>query len=176
MNTNTLKNFRNFQAKRNPAKLLKSKAAFRDRWNNYVKWIKTNKEDLEKSFTMIMMRIAICKLAAAAVTLAVMTILFLTHLHIFAPITTLFSKWTSSSLIGFILFIIVLKFVGISIGLCLTILTTKEMMISDARLWFTELLKRKLCFFLRKNTASGNLTYFPPQLSRTFPHQPACTE
>ena len=152
MNTSTIKNFSDFMDKRKPVTFFQAITGLKDRWSNSVKWIKTNREVLEKSFTTIMMRVAICKLAAAAVTLAVMTVLFLTHLHIFAPITTLFSKWTTSSLIGFILFIIVLKFVGISIGLCLTLLYTKEMTILDARLWFTELLKRKLCFFLRKSS------------------------
>ena len=161
MNTCTIKNFRDFPNKKNPVTFFQAITDLRDRWSNSIKWIKNNREVLEKSFTTIMMRVAICKLAAAAIALAVMTVLFLTHLDNFAPITTLFSKWTSSSLIGFILFIIVLKFVGISIGLSLIILSTKEMTISDARLWFTELLKRKLCFFLRKNAASGNLSHFP---------------
>jgi len=152
MNTSTINHLRDFPNKRNPVTFFQAITGLRNRLSNSVKWLKTNREVLEKSFTTIMMRIAICKLTAAAITLAVMTVLFLTHLDIFAPITILFSKWTSSSLIGFILFIIMLKFVGISIGLSLIILSTKEMTISDARLWFTELLKRKLCFFLRKSS------------------------
>ena len=101
-------------------------------------------------FLKIMMTLSIIKLAIAMITLIVMTVLFLAHLHTFDPITLQFSKWVTTPLIGFIVLIIAIKFAGISIGLTLTIMSVKKITFESIRLRLMEYLKLRLRVFLKK--------------------------
>ncbi len=85
-------------------------------------------------FTAIMMKLSVLKLVLAIITLIVMTVLFLTHLDAFNPITMQFSKWFSSPIICFIMLVIVAKFVGLGIGLTLTIMSIKGLTFADLKI------------------------------------------
>jgi hypothetical protein len=87
---------------------------------------------------------------AVMVAFIVMMVLFFTHLSAFEPITLQFSKWVSSPFIGFFIFIMIIKFVAISIGLTATILTVKNTTFKEVRLKFTEACKLRLQVFLRR--------------------------
>ncbi len=92
--------------------------------------ITTISERLEGSggkFTNIMMKLSILKLLVAMLTLIVMTVLLFNHLDTFEPITMQFSKWVSSPIICFIILVIVAKFVGLGVGLTLTIMSIKNL-------------------------------------------------
>ncbi len=130
--------------------VLQVKEDFVNKVRSFTKRVKANREEIGERFTALMMKVAIFKLGAAAIVLAVMAMIFISHLHLFAPITAQFSKWVSSPLIGFILFIIVLKFTAISGGICLMILSVKEMTVREARLWIKESARRKLHHLFRK--------------------------
>ncbi|MDR4504430.1 MAG: hypothetical protein MRK01_06495 [Candidatus Scalindua sp.] len=132
------------------AKVLQVKRDFVNTARSFTKQVKANREERGERFTALMMKVAIFKLSAAAVTLVVMATLFLTRIHLFAPITAQFSKWVTSPLIGFILFVIVLKFAAISTGIYLTVLSAKEMTGLEARLWIRTTVKRKLQLLFRR--------------------------
>ncbi|MCP5007761.1 MAG: hypothetical protein GY941_28065 [Planctomycetes bacterium] len=129
---------------------LHAKAGLVAKWSTFLKRVKADKKEIGKSFSAIMMKVAIFKLVAAAITLAVMTVLFLAHLHSFAPITAQFSKWVSSPIIGFILLVIVLKFTALSLGICATILSVKEMTVLEGKIWIKATLKLKFKRLFRK--------------------------
>lgn len=126
MTTQITNNLSGFLDRSGIAKVLQVKTDFVNNARSFTKQVKANREEIGEAFTALMMKVAIFKLAAAAVTLAVMATLFLTHLQILAPITAQFSKWATSPLIGFILFVIVLKFAAISTGIYLTVLSAKR--------------------------------------------------
>lgn len=132
------------------AKVLQVKRDFVNRARSFTKQVKANREEIGERFTALMMKVAIFKLSAAAVTLVVMAVLFLTRIHLFAPITAQFSKWVTSPLIGFILFVIVLKFAAISTGIYLTVLSAKEMTVRESHLWIRTTVKRKLQLLFRR--------------------------
>ena len=108
------------------------------------------KDGIVESFVSIMMKVSIIKLSVAMVILILMTTLFLTHLHTLTPITLQFSKWVSSPLAGFIVFILAIKFIGISVGITLTILSVKQTTLGAVLLSLRESLKLKLSYFLRR--------------------------
>lgn len=87
-----------------------------------------------ETFVRAMMILSIIKLVAMIVILMVMTAYFFTHIHTFAPITSQFSKWSSFSLIGFILTMKMIKFAGILIGLTLIILSVKKILLKPKRI------------------------------------------
>ncbi len=118
--------------------------------DNVIEIIRKRKKGAGETFVKVMMNLAIIKLAATMVTLMAMTTLFFTHLHVFAPITAQFSKWVSSPLVGFVVTILIIKFIGISVGLTLTLLAAKNMTIKDVRLYVKELCKIRLRVFLRR--------------------------
>ena len=132
-----------------------------DKIVNILRIIKGKRKGAEERFLKLMMNLAIIKLAATMVTLMVMMVLFFTHLHVLAPITAQFSKWVSSPLVGFIIFIMVVKIVGVSIGLSLTVLTVKKITIEDIRLRVKESYKRRLKMpvFLWKKVQPTNLSF-----------------
>jgi hypothetical protein len=133
----------------NLSRLKTSLACKRD---SIIEIIKKRKERSREVFINVMMKLSIIKLAVTMVTLMVMTLLFFTHLHVFEPVTVQFSKWVSSPLIGFIITIVIIKFIGISVGLTLTILAVKNLTIKDVRLRIKELFKIRLRIFLREKT------------------------
>jgi ABC-type phosphate/phosphonate transport system permease subunit len=112
--------------------------------------IKKRKKSASETFIKVMMKISIIKLALTMIALMVMAVLFFSHSHAFAPITLQFSKWVSSPLIGFVVTILIIKFIGISVGLTLTILAARNITIKDVRLRVKELCKIRLRIFLRK--------------------------
>jgi hypothetical protein len=130
-----------------------------DKIVNILRIIRGKKKGAEERFLKLMMNLSIIKLAATMVTLMVMMVLFFTHLHVLAPITAQFSKWVSSPLVGFIIFIMVVKIVGVSIGLSLTILTVKKITIEDIRLRVKKSCKLRLPVFLWKKVQPTNLAF-----------------
>jgi hypothetical protein len=130
-----------------------------DKIVNILRIIRGKKKGAEERFLKLMMNLSIIKLAATMVTLMVMMVLFFTHLHVLAPITAQFSKWVSSPLVGFIIFIMVVKIVGVSIGLGLTILTVKKITIEDIRLRVKKSCKLRLPVFLWKKVQPTNLAF-----------------
>lgn len=117
---------------------------------NIVSIIREKIEGAGDTFVNVMMKVSIIKLAVTMIALMIMAVLFFAHLHVFTPITLQFSKWISSPIIGFVVTIIIIKFVGISIGLTLTILTVKNMNITDARLKVIEWCRLRSGFLLKK--------------------------
>lgn len=151
MNVDILNNvFREMQDKGEFINLSRLKTSLVRKKDNIIETIRKRKKGAGETFIKVMMNLAIVKLAATMVTLLVMTTLFFTHLHVFAPITTQFSKWVSSPLVGFIVTILIIKFIGISVGLTLTLLAAKNMTIKDVRLCVKELCKTRLRVFLRR--------------------------
>ncbi len=118
--------------------------------NNIINIVREKTEGAGERFLKIMMTLSIIKLIIAMATLAVMTVLFFMHLHVFDPITLQFSKWVSTPITGFIVLIIAVKFAAISIGLALTIMSVKEITFECMRLRLKEYCKLRLRFFLRK--------------------------
>ncbi len=151
MNVNILNNvFREMQDKGKFINLSRLKTSLVCKRDSIIETIRKRKKGAGETFVKVMMRLAIIKLALTMITLMVMTTLFFTHLHVFTPITLQFSKWVSSPLVGFIVTILIIKFIGISVGLTLTILAAKNMTIKDVRLYVKELCKIRLRVFLRK--------------------------
>lgn len=111
---------------------------------SFIESLSRKKINALKIFVDTMMKISIIKLAITMVFLIFMTVLFFLHLHALDSVTLQFSKWTSSSLIGFILLIVVVKFIGVSIGITLTILTVKETTLKEVLLRFKGPYKLKL--------------------------------
>ncbi len=125
-------------------------ADFYDKRGNMVRLISNKMEGAGEKFSNIMMKLSIIKLALALVTLIVMTVLFVTHLHVFDPITLHFSRWTTSPLICFIMLVVSVKFVGLSTGLALTLMSTRKLTFESLRLRFTGYFRSGLCFVLRR--------------------------
>ena len=99
---------------------------YKVRKDSNVRLICENMEGVGDKFSKIMMKLSIIKLLLAIVTLIVMTVLLFTHLHVFDPITLHFSRWVTSPIICFIMLVVVIKFVGLSIGLTLTLMSIKK--------------------------------------------------
>ena len=118
--------------------------------NNIVSIVREKAVGVGDRFLKIMMTISIIKLAIALITLIVMTVLFFAHLHTFDPITLQFSKWVSTPIISFIVFIIAVKFAAISIGLTLTIMSVKKITFESMRLRLIEYSKLRLSVFFRR--------------------------
>lgn len=153
MNVNFINNvFREMQIKGKSINLSRLKTSIVSKKDIIIECIKKRKERARETFINVMMNISIIKLAVTMVTLMVITVLFFAHLHAFAPVTAQFSKWVSSPLIGFIITIVIIKFIGISVGLTLIILAVKNLTIKDVRLRIKELFKTKLRILLRKET------------------------
>lgn len=115
-----------------------------------VSIVNKNMDGVGDKFSNIMMKISIIKLALALVTLIVMTVLLFTHLHVFDPITLHFSKWVTSPIICFIMLVVVIKFVGLSIGLTLTLMSIRQITFESVRLWLAGYCKTGLYYLLRK--------------------------
>ncbi len=151
MNVNIINNvFREIQDKGKFINLSRLKTSLVRKKDSIIETTRKRKKGAGEAFTKVMMNLSIIKLAATMVTLMVMMVLFFTHLHVLAPITAQFSKWVSSPLVGFIIFIMVVKIVGVSIGLSLTILTVKKITIEDIRLRVKKSCKLRLPVFLWK--------------------------
>ncbi len=103
-----------------------------------------------EKFTKIMMKLSILKLAMAMATLVVMTVLLFTHLDAFGPITMQFSKWVSSPIILFIMLVIVAKFVGLGIGLTLTIMSITNLTFAGLKLELRKWCSLSLQLFYKK--------------------------
>jgi hypothetical protein len=101
-------------------------------------------------FTKIMVKLSILKLAMAMITLVVMTVLLFTHLDAFEPITAQFSKWISSPIICFILLVIVAKFVGLGIGLTLTIMSIKGVTFAGLKIELSKQFKQRYRFSYKR--------------------------
>ncbi len=147
---NTVNVFGFLVIKRIPDNLSRLMTSILSKVNNIVSIVREKTEGAGERFLKIMMTLSIIKLAVAMITLAVMTVLFFTHLHVFDPITLQFSKWVSTPISGFIVLIIAVKFAGISIGLTLTIMSVKKITFESVRLRIKEFCKSKLRVFLRK--------------------------
>ncbi len=151
MNANILNNvFREMQDKGKFINLSRLKTSLVRKKDSIIETIRKRKKGAGETFVKVMMRLSIIKLALTMITLMAMTTLFFTHLHVFTPITLQFSKWVSSPLVGFIVTILIIKFIGISVGLTLTILAVKNMTIKDVQLRIKELCKIRLRVFLRR--------------------------
>jgi len=137
-------------SKRKTENLTRLRTSILVRINNIVSIVREKTEGAGERFLKIMMTLSIIKLVIAMATLAVMTVLFFMHLHVFDPITLQFSKWVSTPITGFIVLIIAVKFAAISIGLTLTIMSVKEITFECMRLRLKEYCKLRLRFFLRK--------------------------
>ncbi len=103
-----------------------------------------------EKFTKIMMKLSIIKLALSMMVLIAMTVLFFIHLNTFVPITIQFSKWVSSPIICFIMLVIVAKFVGLGIGLALTMMSIKDLTFEDLKLGLRRRYKLSLRLFFKK--------------------------
>ncbi len=116
----------------------------------FIKIVREKEKDALEASTKVMMKLTIIGLAAATVALIAMTVFFFTHLNCFTPITLQFSKWVSSSFIGFAILIMSVKLVVVSVGLTVTILTVKNTTFTEVRLRFIEACKLRLQVFLRR--------------------------
>ncbi len=110
--------------------------------NTIMATISERFEGIEDKFTKIMMKLSIIKLAMAMITLMVMTVLLFKHLDAFGPITIQFSKWVSSPIICFIMLVIVAKFVGLGIGLTLTVMSVKGLTFAELKIELRKHCKR----------------------------------
>ena len=125
-------------------------ANYKVRKDNIVRFVRKNMEGVGVKFSKMMMTLSIIKLVLAIVTLIVMTVLLFTHLHVFDPITFHFSKWVTSPIICFIMLVVVIKFVGLSIGLTLTLMSIKKITFETIRLRLIGYCKPGLNYLLRK--------------------------
>ncbi len=116
----------------------------------FIEIVREKEKDALEASTKVMMKLTIIGLAAATVALIAMTVFFFTHLNCFTPITLQFSKWVSSSFIGFAILIMSVKLVVVSVGLTVTILTVKNTTFKEVRLRFIEACKLRLRVFLRR--------------------------
>ncbi|NOR64701.1 MAG: hypothetical protein GQ468_01640 [Candidatus Scalindua sp.] len=128
----------------------KAIADFKSKRDSAVRFVYENREGIGEKFSSIMMKLSIIKLALALVTLIVMTTLLFTHLHVFDQITIHFSKWVTSPIICFIMLVVVIKFVGLSIGLTLTVMSVKKITFQSIRLRLIGYYKSGLYYLLRK--------------------------
>ncbi len=129
--------------------LYQLKTSLMGKTENFIEIIREKKENALEAFIKVMWKLAIIKFVAVMVAFIVMMVFFFTHLNCFTPITLQFSKWVSSPFIGFFIFIMVIKFVAVSIGLTATILTVKNTTFKAVRLRFKEACKLRLRVFLR---------------------------
>ncbi|MFQ5713613.1 MAG: hypothetical protein ACE5GU_06235 [Candidatus Scalinduaceae bacterium] len=127
-----------------------------DKRERFIEIIREKKKNALEAFIKAMWKLAIIKFVAVIVGFIVMMVFFFTHLNCFTPITLQFSKWVSSSFIGFAILIMTVKLVAVSIGLTVTILTVKNTTFKDVRLRFIEACKLQLRVFLRRKV--------PPQV------------
>lgn len=125
-------------------------AIFKVKKDSMVRLVRENVEGTGDKFSMIMMKLSVIKLVLAIVTLIVMTVLLFTHLHVFDPITLHFSRWVTSPIICFIMLVVVIKFVGLSIGLSLTLMSIKKITFESIRLRLIAYCKPGLNYFFRK--------------------------
>lgn len=132
-------------------KPLTSRASFMSKVTGIVTAIKGDCESSRERFLRIMMKLSIIKLVAALITLIVMTVLLIKHLHVFDSITLQFSQWISSPIICFIMFVIAVKFAGISIGLTLTVMSVKKITFENIKFRLREYGKLRLRVFSLKN-------------------------
>jgi len=130
--------------------LYQLKTSLMGKMENFIEIIREKKKNALEAFIKIMWKLAIIKFVAVMVAFIVMMVFFFTHLNSFTPITLQFSKWVSSPFIGFFIFIMVIKFVAVSIGLTATILTVKNTTFKAVRLRFKEACKLRLRVFLRR--------------------------
>jgi len=103
-----------------------------------------------EKFTRIMMKLSILKLAMAMIALIVMTVLFFNNLDAFEPITLQFSKWVSSPIICFIILVIVAKFVGLGVGLTLTIMSIKGLTFKGLKIELSKQCRHRLQIFYKR--------------------------
>ncbi len=136
--------------KRNSENLSRLRTYVLTKIDNIVRVLREKMEGAGYRFVKIMMTLSIIKLTIAMITLIVMTVLFIAHLHTFDPITLQFSKWVSTPIIGYIVLIIAVKFAGISIGLALTIMSVKKITCESIRLRLREYCKLMLSVLFRK--------------------------
>ena len=125
-------------------------ANFKVKKDNMFRLVRENEERVGDKFSKIMMKLSIIKLMLAIVTLIVMTVLLFTHLHVFDPITLHFSRWVTSPIICFIMLVVVIKFVGLSLGLTLTLMSIKQITFENIRLRLAGYCKPGLNYLLRK--------------------------
>ncbi|GAX59602.1 diacylglycerol kinase gamma [Candidatus Scalindua japonica] len=125
-------------------------SAIRAKKDSLVSMLSGSMEGSGEKFSDIMMKVSIAKLALALVTLIVMTILLIKHLHVFDPITIQFSEWVTSPIICFILLILMIKFIGLSVGLALTFMSIKKITFCTARIRLIGYGKSGLCYLIRK--------------------------
>jgi len=125
-------------------------ANFNAKRDGVVSIVNKNMDGVGDKFSNIMMKISIIKLALALVTLIVMTVLLFTHLHVFDPITLHFTKWVTSPIICFIMLVVVIKFVGLSLGLTLTLMSIKQITFENIRLRLAGYCKPGLYHLFRK--------------------------
>ncbi|MHC4139806.1 MAG: hypothetical protein ACYSR1_08145 [Planctomycetota bacterium] len=128
----------------------KTIADFKAKRDCLSRFISENMEGVGGKFSNIMMKLAFIKLALAIVTLIVMTVLLFTHLHVFDAITLHFSMWVTSPIICFIMLVVVIKFVGLSIGLTLILMSIKKLTFESIRLRLIGYCKPGLYYLLRK--------------------------
>lgn len=126
------------------------KTSLMDKRERFIEIIREKKKTALETFIKVMWKLAIIKFVAVMIAFIVMTVFFFTHLNCFTPITLQFSKWVSSSFVGFFIFIMIIKFVAVSIGLTATILTVKNTTFKEVRLRFIEACKLRLRVFLRR--------------------------
>ncbi len=126
------------------------KTSLMSKRENFIEIIREKKKNALEAFIKVMWKLAIIKFAAVMVGFIVMMVFFFTHLNCFTPITLQFSKWVSSSFIGFFIFIMIIKFIAVSIGLTVTILTVKNTTFEAVLLRFKETCKLRLQVFLRR--------------------------
>lgn len=110
--------------------------------------IKKRANGYGESFVKIMLKLALIKAVLVIITLLAMTTLYIIHLNVLEPVTSRLSVWVSSSLIGFVLLILIVKFVAFSIFL--TVWLVKESIVKDILLKFSLLKTLRLPVFLRK--------------------------
>ena len=128
----------------------KTIANFKARKDSIVRFVSENMVGVGDKFSNIMMKLSIIKLVLAIVTLMVMAVLFFTHLHVFDPVTLHFSRWATSPIICFITLVVVIKFVGLSIGLTLTLMSIKEITFESIRIRLVGYCKSGFYYLLRK--------------------------
>ena len=125
-------------------------ANYKAKKDSIVRLASENMVGIGDKFSNIMMKLSIIKLVLAIVTLMVMAVLFFTHLHVFDPITIHFSRWATSPIICFITLVVVIKFVGLSIGLTLTLMSIKKITFESIRIRLIGYYKPGLYYLLRK--------------------------
>lgn len=136
--------------KNKPKKTSEIIAKFKVKKDCIVRLVNENMEGVGGKFLNIMMKLSIIKLLLALVTLFVMSVLLFTHLHVFDPITLQFSRWVTSPIICFIMLVVVIKFVGLSVGLTLTLMSIKQSTFESIRLRLSGYYKSWLYYLFRK--------------------------